>query len=507
MPQESRIKSVAIVGGGAAGAVTAAALKAENYFDKITVFERREKAGGTWIYDADPQPPLAVHPGALPVEIDPPLEVPSQLPAVLSPSKQERYSKTPVYDSLTTNVPDIAMSFSDAKFAYGPFAPHYVPRQYIENYFATHGIDRNLVLNTTVEDVSKLSSSNSDHAQDKWKLTLRKYDTARHVDIWWEETFDAVILANGHYSVPYVPQVNGLEQFMDKFPGRVVHSKYYRSPTVFTDQKVLVIGNSASGHDITFELLKSAQLPVYQSRRSKSRWDGKEPPPGIAWKPIITEYRQDGRIIFQDGTHLEDLDRIIYCTGYKPSFPFWNSKANGRPLWDYQAEKLINTYWHTFFQDFKTLAIVGVPRVLSFRSWEYQAIALARLFSDRNAAQLPSIEEQKKWELDRENETTRERRPFHGINWDQGETQEWLNGLFQIAGLGTLEGDGRIPPVLSKELIWALEHIKKYPEPEPELEAEAEAGDDVDLPQQVRHEDSSGWVFVPETCKDTLAFI
>lgn len=103
----------------------------------------------------------------------------------------------------STNVPDIAMSFSDAKFAYGPFAPHYVPRQYIENYFCTHGIDKNLVLNTTVEDVSKLSS-NTDPAPDRWKLTLRKYDTAKHVDIWWEETFDAVILANGHYSVPYV---------------------------------------------------------------------------------------------------------------------------------------------------------------------------------------------------------------------------------------------------------------------------------------------------------------
>lgn len=30
------------------GAVTAAALKAENYFKHIRVFERRETAGGTW---------------------------------------------------------------------------------------------------------------------------------------------------------------------------------------------------------------------------------------------------------------------------------------------------------------------------------------------------------------------------------------------------------------------------------------------------------------------------
>lgn len=30
------------------GSITAAALKAENYFDRIRVFERRETAGGTW---------------------------------------------------------------------------------------------------------------------------------------------------------------------------------------------------------------------------------------------------------------------------------------------------------------------------------------------------------------------------------------------------------------------------------------------------------------------------
>lgn len=30
------------------GAVTAAAFAAENYFEKIRVFERRESAGGTW---------------------------------------------------------------------------------------------------------------------------------------------------------------------------------------------------------------------------------------------------------------------------------------------------------------------------------------------------------------------------------------------------------------------------------------------------------------------------
>ena len=103
----------------------------------------------------------------------------------------------------STNVPDIAMSFSDARFAYGPFVPHHIPRQYVENYFSLHKTDSFLILNTTVEDVSK-STTSSSNKDERWKLTLRRYDSARKVDIWWEEVFDAVIFANGHYSIPWV---------------------------------------------------------------------------------------------------------------------------------------------------------------------------------------------------------------------------------------------------------------------------------------------------------------
>lgn len=95
------------------------------------------------------------------------------------------------------------MCFSDESFAYGPFVPHHIPRQYIENYFSKHQLDDLLVFNTTVEDLSMIKSTSSKTGE-RWKLTLRKYDTFRHADIWWEEEFDAVILANGHYSVPFV---------------------------------------------------------------------------------------------------------------------------------------------------------------------------------------------------------------------------------------------------------------------------------------------------------------
>jgi len=496
MGDKTATKSVAIIGAGAAGAVTTAAFAVENYFDRIQTFERRGTPGGTWIFDPDPGPDFALHPGSLPTDIDPPLRIPEGLPKVAPPNGQERYSKTPIYTSLTTNVPDIAMSFSDSHFAYGPFAPHHIPRQYLENYFSIHKTDSHLVLNTTVEDVSQIHTSSK--GGPRWKLTLRKYDPLRHVDEWWTDEFDFVVFANGHYSVPYVPVVKGLDAYLEAFPGRVVHSKYYRSPLIYASKKILVIGNSASGTDITNDLVSAAHYPVYQSRRSPSRWDGDEPPPGIEWKPMVREYLPSGRIVFEDDSYLDDVDTVIYCTGYKASFPFWNAAANGRPLYDYEQNRLRKVYQHTFFHDFPSLGIVGVPRALTFRSFEYQAIALARVFAGRNSVALPSVEEQERWERERWKLVEKEKRRFHDIQWDSGETLEWLGALYDIAGLPTLKGEGRTPPVLGEDVIWAIEHLRKYPEPPRKAPRE---------PRLVEQGETE-WVVVHRgAVKDSLQFI
>jgi len=286
-----------------------------------------------------------------------------------------------------------------------------------------------------------------------------------------------------------------------------VHSKLYRSPATYANQRVLIIGNSASGRDLAMELVSTAALPVYQSRRSPSRWDGATPPEGIVWKPVVQEYRPEtGSILFADGTILDDIDAVIYCTGYQPSFPFWNVDANdGLPLYDHAAGRLVGSYWHTFFRRWPTLGIVGMPRALTFRSFEYQAIALARLWSGRNSASLPAEQEQEAWERKREERTRREGKRFHDVAWDDGETHEWLGGLFEIAGLCTLKGEGMTPPPLGEDLVWAIEHIRKYPEPgRPDL-----AGRDGEEGGETLADEVDDWVLVGtgSSRKDSLAFI
>ncbi len=262
-----------------------------------------------------------------------------------------------------------------------------------------------------------------------------------------------------------VPEVPGLPEYLAAFPGRVTHSKVYRTPHTFAGQRVLVIGNSASGHDVTDQVVKSgvALGPVYQSRRSKSRWDGDGPPEGIEWKPIIEEYTADGTIVFADGTTFgkDDIDAIVYSTGYKISFPFWNVRANGRPLYDYAENRVLGKYQHTFLHGFPTLGLVGVPRSLTFRSFNYQAIALARLFSGR--AKLPPVEEQRAWEAERAEEQHRANKKFHDIEWDNGSTIKYLTWLYRLAGLPQLDGKGQAPPTLDAATRWAIENIRKYP--------------------------------------------
>ncbi|CAF3435022.1 unnamed protein product [Fusarium graminearum] len=450
------IKSVAIIGGGASGTAAAAALKAEDYFEKIRVFERREAPGGTWLYDAIPPSPSPIQPGALPPKVNSQLEIPSKLPQTVPHNTQERFQGTPIYESLITTVPGIAMGFSDKRFPEGPFVSHDIPRMYLQNYYTLHNMEDVLVLNTTVEDLSKIATGGG---RSCWRLTLRKHNVEQDVDEWWQEVFDAVIIANGQFSVPYVPEVEGLSDYIGKYPGRIMHSKYYRQPHPFKNKKVLIVGNALSGRDIAEEVLRVAQLPVHVSRRHKSIWEGPEPKLGVEWRPVIKEYvAETGQVIFDDGSFLDDIDHVIYCTGYKPSFPFWNVEANGGPLYDYDKAKLNDSFLHTFFRDHPTLGIIGFGETLAFRSYEYQAIALTRVLSGRNATPLSTAAEQEDWERSWAEHTKKEGFDFHTVDFRNGDLLKWYNDLSNIAGL-PLCGKGRVPPAFTDETMRQLENI------------------------------------------------
>lgn len=86
-------------------------------------------------------------------------------------------------------------------------------------------------LSTTVEKVEKKGG--------EWILTLRKtnehYRGKEH-DYWWTETFDTVLVASGHYNVPFIPDILGLNETSKRFPGTFEHSQAYRKPDKYTNK-------------------------------------------------------------------------------------------------------------------------------------------------------------------------------------------------------------------------------------------------------------------------------
>lgn len=140
-----------------------------------------------------------------------------------------------MYAGLETNVDASTMEFSRERIPevrsewsiglHGPDTPfrhHTVIRQYVEDLLNRNGYQDLVEYRTTVERAVK------DRSTDKWVLTLRR--EGESYDYWWTEHFDALVVASGHYSVPYVPAIKGLEEFAKAYPGSIEHTKGYRNP-------------------------------------------------------------------------------------------------------------------------------------------------------------------------------------------------------------------------------------------------------------------------------------
>jgi cation diffusion facilitator CzcD-associated flavoprotein CzcO len=136
-----------------------------------------------------------------------------------------------VYPYLETNVDASIMEFSQEPIPiersatsiarHGidtPFRPWQTIQRYVQSLVDRKGYQDFVSYNTTVELVSKVKG--------EWEVVLRKSGSGS--DYWWKEYFDAVVVANGHYSVPYIPEIKGLHEFERRSPGSVIHTKGYR---------------------------------------------------------------------------------------------------------------------------------------------------------------------------------------------------------------------------------------------------------------------------------------
>ncbi|RDW78674.1 uncharacterized protein DSM5745_05526 [Aspergillus mulundensis] len=422
-----RYSSIAVIGTGPSGLSTLKALNDENAFSRVRVFERRDRVGGLWHYD--PIPDVFPAPGAPHIRN----AIPETLPAFTDPVAEDTTARTGVNDLLDSNVGSGTMSFTHTPFPEvnsavsvrqlgkkNPSRPFRVVSGYLED-LARPYLDM-ISFNTAVERVEKVGL--------KWRVTVRQsghFQRNQAAEYWWHEDFDAVVVASGHYNVPLIPEIEGLRQAFQAFPGTFEHSKSFRSANDYVDKRVVVVGGNISSADLIADLHAVVKGGLYLSQRGRNEALANVfTLPGVELKPTITRVeagKAGVNVIFADGTTLQAVDKLLFATGYRLAYPFLVPD----PVTP--SNRVAGFYQHVFKIGDPSLAMVGQVRAaLSFRVYEYQAVAVARYFAGTNAVPLPSPAQQDQWEVERlgyKGPTAL----FHEIKPDFKEYFDWLGAF------------------------------------------------------------------------------
>ncbi|MBA0589554.1 hypothetical protein Gorai_018294 [Gossypium raimondii] len=414
--------NVAVIGAGTAGLVTARELQREGH--RVTVFEKANQVGGTWLYDSLVESDLLG----------------------LDPNREIVHSS--LYKSLRTNLPRQVMSFLDYPFVKResgdtrPFPGHEEVLRFLQDFARDFGLMELVRFGHEVIRVELV-----DEVSHEWVVESRTRETESR----WEskeEVFEAVVICNGKNTEPKVAEFPGISlmplhqlsvtttasKYMnivslcgscwDTWPGLQMHSHNYRTPEQFENKIVVLIGNGPSATDILREISPLAKQVHLAFRGSDIKlinlknYDN-------AWphSPIECAH-EDGKVVFQDGSIVE-ADVIIHCTGYKFHLPFL--KSNGIVTVD--DNRVGPLYKHIFPPSLAPwLSFVGLNyRALVFRVIELQAIWVAKVLSGKvklptQEAMAASVEEF----YEQMEKAGWPKYHTHSLQNDEGEYASWL---------------------------------------------------------------------------------
>lgn len=131
------------------------------------------------------------------------------------------------YRDLHNNTVTPMMAYED--FPYPKDTPWFIPQtrihQYFKDYARNFGIDKDIKYNTKVEKVERTDDR-------QWIVTVcskEKLDDGKRVRYSrWQDTFDALVVATGAFSDPFIPDYEYIQEYHQKYPNRILHSKQYR---------------------------------------------------------------------------------------------------------------------------------------------------------------------------------------------------------------------------------------------------------------------------------------
>ncbi|XP_068699037.1 uncharacterized protein [Montipora foliosa] len=340
---------VCVIGAGVAGLAAARHLTSQlNVFD-VSVFEQASSIGGTWVYNENSgtdENGVRIH--------------------------------SSMYRNLRTNLPKEVMAYPD--FPFPPEWPSFMTRhqvlRYLEDYANSFDLYKYIHLNSAVTNVRPIVCETNENPQ--WEVTVENV-LIKEVHVL---QFDTVIVCNGHFSVPCIPVIPGLESF----PGIVMHSHDYRHPDIFQGKRVVIVGGSFSGRDICLDITESADI-VYLSHKHRHAITCKLPD-NVELHCSVTCVSIDGTVHFEDGQQRE-TDAILLCTGYHYSFPFLDQACGIQVTND----RVTHLYKHIFNTKFPTMSFIGLASRACgiFKQSSLQAQYVAAVLSKEKY--LPSEEE------------------------------------------------------------------------------------------------------------------
>ncbi len=350
-------RTIAVIGAGAAGLTAAKALLDEGV--GVVVLEKGDRPGGLWAQD-------------------------------------NASGLSPAYDSLHLNTSKGRTEFAD--FPMPAEWPDYPSAALVAGYLADYadefGVTQHIRYGTEVVAAER--------DEDGWEIRTDDGEPLR---------VDGVVVANGHNWDPRWPEPG----YSGTFAGEQMHAHDYRNPDAFRGKRVLVVGMGNSAMDITVDASAVSDGPVLLSARHGVHivpkylfgrpadatgaalvalpWRirqrvaetmlrlavgtpesyGLPAPAGGLFQnhPTISDTilhrlthgevkpkpgieRFDGeRVVFTDGS-VEDVDVIVWATGYRVSIPFLSQDWLGE---DAEAMPL---YKRVFHLDDPTLAFVGL---------------------------------------------------------------------------------------------------------------------------------------------------
>ncbi|XP_055920260.1 senecionine N-oxygenase [Eupeodes corollae] len=345
---------VCIIGAGIAGLCSARHALCNGL--EPTVYEQSDDIGGTWQYTDE----IGINKYGIEVH-------------------------SSMYKNLRTNLPKEVMGFPD--FPIPEEEASYISSEnmmaFLSKYTEKFEIRKHIQF---LHHVIRIRPRNN-----KWEVIVKDLCN----DIIKTEMFEYVMVCNGHYHTPSYPNLKGIEDFK----GKAIHSHDYRSPDSFKDENVLVIGAGPSGMDLAHSVslvAKTVILSHHLSETPKTKFNS-----NLIQKPDVLKVTEN-EAVFTDNTSIP-ISVILYCTGYKYSFPFLSSDCG-----IYIEENCIKPlYKHVLNIHYPSMAFIGIPfYVCASQMMDLQARFAMAFFCNKKP--IPSQKEmladteeemQKRWKM------------------------------------------------------------------------------------------------------------